>query len=92
MFELFSDTFEYGFNFKVKVIFKVKSKNSEERANIINIHYKHKHFLFDELGYIKSVQQFTYHNSLHLFLVAILDAILDFSVCTNNGYFILANS
>ena len=37
MSELFNDTFKYGFNFKVKVKFKVNYKNSEKRANFIII-------------------------------------------------------
>ena len=32
MFELFNDTFKYGFNVKVKVKFKVKSKKSEKNG------------------------------------------------------------
>ena len=30
-----------------------------------------------------------YINLLHLFLAAIMDAVLDFSACTNIGHFIL---
>ena len=41
---------------------------------------------------MKSVQPFIYHNPLHLFLAAILDAILDLSARTNNGHCILADS
>ena len=35
MFGLFNDTVKYGFNFKVKVKFKVNTKNSEKSAYCI---------------------------------------------------------
>ena len=41
---------------------------------------------------MKSVHQFLHYNPLHLFLAAILDAILDFSARTNSGHCILADS
>ena len=54
------------------------------------MYYKNKYH-FDKIIYIKSVHQFLHNNPLHLFLAAILDAILDFSARTNNGHCILAD-
>ena len=76
---------EFDLDLEIQTIFNVSLK-------ISNIHYKNKYHKFDELWYMKSVQPIIYHNPLHLFLAAILDAILDFSARTNNDQCILADS
>ena len=55
----------------------------------MNIYCRNKIHLFDALRCFKTVKEVMYINLLHLFLAAILDAILDFSTLTNIKHFIL---
>ena len=73
--------------FSVFFIFDPEFDLDLEVETIFNCIIKMREYvLFDVLQCIKRVQQIIYQTLMHLFLAAILDAILDFSARTNVGH------